>query len=167
MTTNSQKTREMTPEENFRELYKRFAQLNDKVSALLAPAWGSEMGIIPASHPLYQGEKSSPALTEEEATARVFAGLHRSAEEDVTRVIDLYERWVKAGPPPLGTPIARWWDKRLVELHDAILPPDPTHQAGCHCHNGDELCSGCRRCPDICHGCDGPQYPPADQTKEQ
>ncbi|MGW8719651.1 hypothetical protein ACWGNR_10120 [Streptomyces althioticus] len=57
MTTNSQKTREMTPEENFRELYKRFAQLNDKVSALLAPAWGSEMGLIPSDHPLYQGEK--------------------------------------------------------------------------------------------------------------
>ncbi|MEV5048228.1 hypothetical protein AB0N20_27425 [Streptomyces griseoincarnatus] len=57
MTENSQKARETTPEENFRELYKRFAQLNDKVSALLAPAWGSEMGLIPSDHPLYQGEK--------------------------------------------------------------------------------------------------------------
>lgn len=44
-------------------------------------------------------------------------------EATIARVIDLYERWVKAGPPPLGTPMARWWDKRLVELHDAILPP--------------------------------------------
>ncbi|MET7944254.1 hypothetical protein [Streptomyces sp. NPDC005302] len=58
-----------------------------------------------------------------ETTARVFAGLHRSAEADVTRVIELYERWVKEGAPPLGVPIARWWDKRLVELHDAIVPP--------------------------------------------
>ena len=57
MTENSQKARETTPEENFRELYKRFAQLNDKVSALLAPAWDSEMGLIPSDHPLYQGEK--------------------------------------------------------------------------------------------------------------
>uniref|UniRef100_UPI001ABF052F hypothetical protein n=1 Tax=Streptomyces bobili TaxID=67280 RepID=UPI001ABF052F len=123
VTTNSQKTREMTPEENFRELYKRFAQLNDKVSAFLNPAWGSEMGIIPADHPLYQGEEPGPALTAEETTTRVFAALHRSAEQDVSRVIALYEQWVKAGPPPLGTPMARWWDKRLAELHAAILPP--------------------------------------------
>lgn len=61
--------------------------------------------------------------TEQEKTTRVLAALHRSAEEDVTRVIDLYERWVKAGPPPLGTSMARWWDTRLVELRDAILPP--------------------------------------------
>ncbi|MFC7906437.1 hypothetical protein [Streptomyces nigra] len=58
-----------------------------------------------------------------EGNARVFAALHRSAEQDVSRVIDLYEQWVKAGPPPLGTPVSRWWDARLVELHDAILPP--------------------------------------------
>jgi hypothetical protein len=32
-------------------------------------------------------------------------------------------------------------------------------QAGCQCHNGDELCSGCRRCPDVCNGCDGPAQP--------
>lgn len=59
--------------------------------------------------------------TEHEKTTRVFAALHRSAEQDVSRVIALYERWVKAGPPPLGTSMSRWWDKRLVELHDAIL----------------------------------------------
>lgn len=39
---------------------------------------------------------------------------------DVRRVTALYERWVKAGPPPLGTPLARWWDKRLAELHKAL-----------------------------------------------
>ncbi|MFE9921594.1 hypothetical protein ACFYQA_08425 [Streptomyces sp. NPDC005774] len=60
---------------------------------------------------------------EREKTTRVFTGLHRSAEADVTRVIDLYEQWVKTGPPPLGTSMARWWDARLVELHDAIRPP--------------------------------------------
>lgn len=38
------------------------------------------------------------------------------------RVIALYGRWVKAGPPPLGTSMSRWWDARLVELHEAILP---------------------------------------------
>jgi hypothetical protein len=62
-----------------------------------------------------------PAATEEAKTTRVLAALHRSAEQDVSRVIALYEQWVKAGPPPLGTLMARWWDARLVELHDAIL----------------------------------------------
>ncbi|WP_309029074.1 hypothetical protein [Streptomyces alfalfae] len=63
------------------------------------------------------------AASETEKTARVFAGLHRSAEQDVTRVIALYEQWVKAGPPPLGVLLSLWWDARLAELHDAILPP--------------------------------------------
>lgn len=58
-------------------------------------------------------------------TAVVLAALHHSAEADVSRIIALYERWVKAGPPPLGTPTARWWDIRLAELHAAILPPEP------------------------------------------
>ncbi|WP_033307367.1 hypothetical protein RFN58_07010 [Streptomyces iakyrus] len=40
-----------------------------------------------------------------------------------TRVTALYERWVKAGPPPLGTSVSRWWDARLVELHNVIAPP--------------------------------------------
>jgi hypothetical protein len=48
------------------------------------------------------------------------------AERSVTQVGDLYARWVKAGPPPLGTPMSRWWDRRLAELHDAIRPPGPT-----------------------------------------
>ncbi|GGZ80358.1 hypothetical protein ACFOOM_07670 [Streptomyces echinoruber] len=67
-----------------------------------------------------------PAATEatgDPTTARVVAALHRSAEADVSRVIDLYERWVKAGPPPIGTSLARWWDAHLAELHDAIRPP--------------------------------------------
>lgn len=42
---------------------------------------------------------------------------------DVTRIRALVGRWVKAGPPPLGVPIARWWDTRLAELHGAIHAP--------------------------------------------
>lgn len=42
--------------------------------------------------------------------------------QDFTRVTALYEQWVKAGPPPFGTSLARWWDARLVELREAILP---------------------------------------------
>lgn len=70
-------------------------------------------------------EPNNSAATEAtdiETTARVFAALHRSAEETVTRVIALYEQWVKAGAPPLGVPMSRWWDRRLIELHDAIRP---------------------------------------------
>jgi hypothetical protein len=63
-------------------------------------------------------------------TTRLLGELHRSAHEDVQRVIGLYEQWVKAGPPPLGASMARWWDARLAELHAAINPPehaeDPT-----------------------------------------
>jgi len=44
----------------------------------------------------------------------------QATQADVSRVIDLYERWVKAGPPPLGASLSRWWDERLIELHDAI-----------------------------------------------
>lgn len=63
--------------------------------------------------------------TERETTARVFAALHQSAEQDVSRVIALYEQWVKAGAPPLGTSMARWWDARLVELRAAVDDSSP------------------------------------------
>ena len=67
--------------------------------------------------------QAAPQATDAATTTRVFAALHQSAEHDVTRSIDLYERWLAAGAPPLGTSIARWWDRRLIELHDAIRPP--------------------------------------------
>jgi hypothetical protein len=54
-----QQIRNTTPEEDIRELYSRVAELNDISSALLAPEWGSEVGIIPTGHPLYVGEKRS------------------------------------------------------------------------------------------------------------
>ncbi|MCI3246350.1 DUF6085 family protein [Streptomyces spinosisporus] len=81
-----------------------------------------------AADDLLHGEAPGPAATEatgatdRETTTRVFAALHQSAERDVSCVITLYERWVKAGPPPLGTLMSRWWDQRLAELHAAILP---------------------------------------------
>jgi hypothetical protein len=71
-------------------------------------------------------DQTSPAATqatEAETTTRVFAALHHSAEQDVSRVIALYEQWVKAGPPPLGVLINRWWDMRLAELHRALTSP--------------------------------------------
>lgn len=44
------------------------------------------------------------------------------AETALAGVRALRDRWVKAGPPPLGVPMSRWWDKRLVELHAALNP---------------------------------------------
>ena len=73
----------------------------------------------------------NPAATEAtelETTARVLSALHQTADDTVTRVIDLHEQWVAAGPPPLGTSMSRWWDARLVELHDAIQPPAARQQ---------------------------------------
>jgi len=68
-------------------------------------------------------ETYEPVDDEAAKTTRVFARLHRSAEDTVTRVIDLYEQWVKAGPPPLGTSVSRWWDAHLAELHKAVQQP--------------------------------------------
>lgn len=83
-----------------------------------------------------------PGAVVDRQTAAVLAALHRSAEDTVTRVIDLYERWVKTGAPPLGTSINRWWDKRLVELN-AVLGQEPgTHvymSTGCW-HGDHDYC---------------------------
>ena len=62
-------------------------------------------------------EQFAGIAPEPEPTAEARAG------ETVTRVTALYEQWVKAGPPPLGVSIARWWDGRLVELNGAIHAP--------------------------------------------
>lgn len=47
-------------------------------------------------------------------------GLPGWAQQDVAPFVALYEQWVKAGSPPLGTLMARWWDARLVEMRNAI-----------------------------------------------
>lgn len=59
---------------------------------------------------------------------RITAELARNADADVQRVIALYEQWVKAGAPPLGTSISRWWDQRLAELRGALLDDSPHTQ---------------------------------------
>lgn len=55
--TDSQQDRDLTAGEQFKMLLDRTAKLNDIASALLAPQWGSEVGIIPPDHPLYVGER--------------------------------------------------------------------------------------------------------------
>lgn len=82
------------------------------------------IGRIPLVLPIEHRRKAADqVLAVIQPGAGITATLARMSEAGVQRVIDLYERWVKAGPPPLGTSMSRWWDARLVELHHAILPP--------------------------------------------
>ncbi|MBZ6250538.1 hypothetical protein KVH27_19420 [Streptomyces olivaceus] len=71
-------------------------------------------------------ERAREMADQHETTARVFAGLHRSAEDTVTRVIDLHQRWRKCNRRGDGRIQSRWWEARLAELHNAIQPADQT-----------------------------------------
>ncbi|MET7746560.1 hypothetical protein [Streptomyces sp. NPDC005385] len=78
--------------------------------------------------------RETEGQTELAAYARELAALIADpappAEETDTRVTALYEKWLKAGAPPLGVSIARWWDARLIEFHEAIRPAgDPRLKA--------------------------------------
>ncbi len=82
---DSQQTRPTTPEEDIKELYSRTAKLNDIASALLAPAWGSATGIIPADHPLYVAEKP-PAAQQEQAAPVNWQAITRRRERELKTV---------------------------------------------------------------------------------
>lgn len=43
--------------------------------------------------------------------------------DQLDRVVSVYDQRVKTGPPRLGTSVARGWDARLAELHNAIFQP--------------------------------------------
>jgi hypothetical protein len=64
-----------------------------------------------------------------QAAARMYGphgllGRLQRAEAALALVGTLADRWVKAGPPPLGTSVSRWWDARLIELNTALDPKD-------------------------------------------
>jgi len=68
-------------------------------------------------------------------------------EAALGRVRALLARWIKAGAPPLGVSLSRWWDKRLVELITALDDPkdrtDPTTWPRCpHCQMPHDLTPG-------------------------
>ncbi|MDT7847235.1 hypothetical protein [Streptomyces justiciae] len=78
-------------------------------------------------------EESRAALTDLVRVAtRCFA---EDQAAIVQQVNDLRRAWLKAGPPPIGTPLARWWDARLIALREALRAPsnarsqpgDPPH----------------------------------------
>ncbi|MDX3009617.1 hypothetical protein [Streptomyces caniscabiei] len=124
----------------------KYAHIGQHAAQLYAEARGR------VDTPLTPGEATEP-----EKTARVFAALHQSAEQNVSRVIVLYERWVKAGPPPLGTSVSRWWDARLIELRAALGETKEQPSAPCEQHPDAVVIGG------MCGGCT--QYP-SDMVKE-
>jgi hypothetical protein len=78
------------------------------------------------THPSAADPHAEDALEELRRLLRG-ANYHRErAETRLGRVAALHEQWVKAGAPPLGVPLARWWDKRLAEQHKAIHAPTNT-----------------------------------------
>ena len=115
--TDSQQTRPPTPEEDIKVLYSRVAKLNDAVSALLAPEWGSEVGIISSAHPLYVKEK--PTTEQEEQAApvdwqviaeqrerelkTVGEARHR-AEAAIARIRQMADAWEQRLPDVIRTP---------------------------------------------------------------
>lgn len=103
---------------------------DDRTTKWAARCWGTETcdGWLSLDHDTERwAEIARNRHVAEEHVAT--AGAHAPTENTVTRVTALYEQWVKAGPPPLGVLLARWWDARLVELHTAILPPADTSKA--------------------------------------
>ena len=69
------------------------------------------------------------------------------AQAAINRVRKLASRWA----------VLRAYGSAATELRRAL---DGTEQpTGCPCHTINERCSGCGRCPDVCHGCDGAEQP--------
>lgn len=137
----------------------------------------------PARATAVMTDVGSPVTTR--MTSGITAALARSADPDLNRVIALHGRWTQAGAPPLGTSMARWWDRRLAELHAAIVPPlreqreRPTHPDGTPYRyaeiaaEGWGFCEGCRMwstaTPERPHRCTETNLHvmPTDQPKEQ
>ncbi|MEU1272961.1 hypothetical protein [Streptomyces sp. NPDC005799] len=98
--SSMQQNRPLTVDEQFKMLFDRTAKLNDAVSALLAPAWGSESGIIPTDHPLYvaeqTAEQSAPVDWQaigkrRERELKTVGEARRRAEQAIARVQALHK----------------------------------------------------------------------------
>ena len=88
-------------------------------------------------------DRTPPLLDADDAYTRGWQAHHAAVETELLAMpgseqrtgplAGLYARWVKAGPPPLGQSVSRWWDRRLVELGGALgeeraaawTPPPP------------------------------------------
>lgn len=123
-----QRQRAETARATLDEVLRQFTHKGHPGEPCLQTGWISERTVARWRAALDEPGPAATQATDAETTTRVFAALHRSAEDTVTRVINLHEQWVKAGPPPLGVSPARWWDKRLAEHHNAIQPPTSTQE---------------------------------------
>ncbi|MFJ8842971.1 hypothetical protein ACIRFF_08715 [Streptomyces cyaneofuscatus] len=56
------------------------------------------------------------------------ARIERPDEQLHTRLTELHASWLKAGGPPLGTSINRWWDQRLLEFAAALTSARPAEE---------------------------------------
>ena len=129
-----------TSDEHFRELYRRTAELGDRVAALINPAWGIKTGILPEDHPFHpgMGEQGAPvdwqaiAKQREHELKKVGEARHR-AEQAIARVraviderrTEVAER-EEGGILPFGTPGASWCDAITVtcaRIEDALRTP--------------------------------------------
>lgn len=132
--TNSEQTRPATPEEDISILYKRVARLNDKVSALLDPQWGTKHRILPAGHPLRvePDAKEQGAPTDWQAIAQqrerelktVGEARHRAeTERDQMHatLADILSHFVHKGHPGEPCLQAGWIRVRTVERWRAAL----------------------------------------------
>ena len=91
--------------------------------------WGGEIGHYGAAteYDLADAVLAVPAIQQMQAghTAlkRAHVALAEQAGKDqaaLARVRALRTDWLSTGAPPIGTSIARWWDKRLIELNAAL-----------------------------------------------
>lgn len=63
---------------------------------------------------------TEPRPTASEITDDQLDALHAALD----RVRALRAAWIAAGPPPIGTSVSRWWDRRLVQLDTALDEPE-------------------------------------------
>lgn len=141
--TAQQPVRQPTPDEHIRELYRRTAELGDRVAALINPAWGIKTGVLPEDHPFHPGagEQGAPvdwqaiAQQRERELKKVGEARHR-AEQAITRVrVVIEERRTEVaeretdGILPFGTPGASWCDAATVtcaRIEDALRTEPPS-----------------------------------------
>lgn len=80
---------------------------------------------------LDEKEASRPQVvhsdTEQQASGPQQVDELAAARAAIARIRALRTDWLSTGAPPIGTSIARWWDKRLIELAAALDDPkEPT-----------------------------------------
>jgi hypothetical protein len=125
-----------------------------------------------------EAEAARATIERMKRTNRMVNGGARESRERAARAAAAVER-VRAVRDGI-TELARGADGGAADAFGVVLhrltaaldgTEEPTteeqgQQPGCSCHNGDELCSGCRRCPDICNGCDGPEQLTTEASRQ-